>query len=195
MPAKTEEEIYFSRMQQGDTKAFEYFFKKYMKMLYAYAYGFVKEKETAEDVIQDTFVQFWNNRESITYTGSVYAWLQRSVKNACINHRIHEDVKKKYEQEILYSTEEGEDWRTVEELQQLRQSLFDALDKLPERCREIFIMSCVDGLKYREIAQKIGVSENTVKTQVKVGYKKLRDELKLSDTELAVLLVLFCNGY
>lgn len=195
MPGKTEEEIKFTRMQQGDAKAFEYFFKKYTGMLYAYALGFVKEKAVAEDVVQDTFVQFWNNRERISCTGSAYAWLQRSVKNACVNIRIHEEVERKYEAEMLYVEEEGEDWRAVEELQKLRQRLFDALDRLPERCREIFVLSCVEGLKYREIAEKMGVSENTVKTQIKLGYKKLRDELKQSDAELVVWLLLFYNCY
>ena len=65
------------------------------------------------------------------------------------------------------------------------------MDRLPERCRKIFIMSCVDGLKYKEIAVRMGITENTIKTQIKLGYKKLRDEMNLSDSELSVLLLLF----
>ena len=186
-----EEMLYINRMQRGDAAAFEYFFKKYMKMLYAYALGFMNEKSVAEDVIQDVFVQFWHKREQIQYTTSVYSYLQRAVKNACINMRLHEDVERKYEQEVKYTEEEAFDWREAEELQKLRQRLFDAMDRLPERCREIFIMSCVDGLKYKEIAARMGITENTIKTQIKLGYKKLRDEMNLSDSELSVLLLLF----
>lgn len=190
-----EEMLYINRMQHGDTTAFEYFFKKYMQMLYTYALGFVDEKSVAEDIIQDVFVQFWHKREQIQYTTSVYSYLQRMVKNACINMRRHEEVKRRYEQEVKYMEEEAFDWREVEELQKLQQKLFDAMDRLPERCREIFIMSCVDGLKYREIAARMGITENTIKTQIKLGYKKLRDEMDLTDSELSVLLLLFFNLY
>ena len=88
MVDKQNEEAYFRKMQQGNTGAFEYFFKEYMHPLYVYALGFMKEKETAEDIVQDVFVYFWNNRKKILYTGSVYAYLQRAVKNACINKRL-----------------------------------------------------------------------------------------------------------
>ena len=77
---RQKEEEYFKRLQQGDIRSFEYFFKEYTDLLYAYALGFVKEREPAEDIIQDTFVYFWNNRERIRYTGSVYAYLQTSVR-------------------------------------------------------------------------------------------------------------------
>ena len=98
MPDKTEEELYFNRMQQGDAKAFEYFFKEYTDLLYAYALGFVKQREAAEDIVQDVFVYFWSNRKRIRYTDSIYTYLQRAVRNACINHEEHEQVKQRYEQ-------------------------------------------------------------------------------------------------
>lgn len=184
-----EKEIsYINRMKNGDTSVFEYFFKKYMRILYTYALGFVGEESVAEDIIQDVFVQFWHKREQIQCTVSVYSYLQKAVRNACINVRLREEVRRKYEQEIKYTGEHVFDWREAEELQHLRQKLFGAMERLPERCRKIFMMSCVEGLKYREIAAQMGISENTVKTQIKLGYKKLRDEMNLSEEELSVLL-------
>ncbi len=127
---RQKEEEYFKRLQQGDIRSFEYFFKEYTDLLYAYALGFVKEREPAEDIIQDTFVYFWNNRERIRYTGSVYAYLQTSVRNACINYREHEKVEHRYEQEILHTEEEAFDWQEVESVKEMRQKLLDAIDRL-----------------------------------------------------------------
>lgn len=190
MSDRKKEEEFFKRMQQGDTRTFEYFFKEYTDLLYAYALGFVKKREPAEDIVQDVFVYFWNNRERIRYTGGVYAYLQRAVRNACINYREHEDVRNRYEQEMLYTEEEAFDWQEEESVREMRQKLLDALDRLPERCRQIFMMSCVDGLKYREIAAVLNVSENTVKTQVKLAYKKLREDINISREELSIFIVL-----
>ena len=78
-----------------------------------------------------------------------------------------------------------------EELEQLRIRLRIFIDSLPEKCREIFILACIDGLKYREVAERLGVSVNTVKTQVKNAYTKLRADFDLKDQELIVVFLLF----
>lgn len=191
MVDKQQESNYFKRMQKGDMEAFEYFFREYMYLLYSYALGFLKDKEAAEDIVQDVFVYFWNHRERLQYTGSVYGYLQRAVKNACVNAKSHEQVKQKYVQEVLYTEDEAFDWHDEEAFREVRRRLLDAIDRLPEKCKEIFMMSSTDGLKYREIAQQMGISENTVKTQVKLAYKKLREDVNLSGDELSVLLALF----
>ena len=110
----------------------------------------------------------------------MYAYLQTSVRNACINYREHEKVEHRYEQEILHTEEEAFDWQEVGTVKEMRQKLLDAIDRLPEKCRQIFMMSCVDGLKYREIASRMDISENTVKTQIKLAYKKLREDINIS---------------
>ena len=189
------EEEYFRRMQQGDVRSFEYFFKSYMNLLYTYALGFVKSREPAEDIIQDVFVYFWNNRKQIRYTGSIYAYLLRAVRNACINYREHENVEYRYEQEVLHTEEEAFDWQEIDSVKEMRQKLLDAIDRLPEKCRQIFMISCVDGLKYREIASQMNISENTVKTQIKLAYKKLREDINISGEELSVLVILLLSVY
>ena len=72
----------------------------------------------------------------------------------------------------------------------MRQKLLDAIDRLPEKCRQIFMMSCVDGLKYREIASRMDISENTVKTQIKLAYKKLREDINISGEDLSIFIIL-----
>lgn len=193
MVDKQIEEKYFNLMQKGDVGAFEYFFREYMHLLYSYALGFMKEKEAAEDIVQDVFVYFWNNKERIRYTGSILGYLQRAVKNACVNVRLHEQVKRKYVQEALYTEEEALDWQRADALREMRQRLLEAVDQLPEKCKQIFMMSCLEGLKYKEVARQMGISENTVKTQIKLAYKRLREGMNVLDenAEFILVLVLF----
>lgn len=186
--AKGNENIIFERMQKGDSDAFEYFFKTYIDSLYAYALGFCQDVEFAEDVVQEAFVRFWMMREKISYSDSIYGYLQRSVRNICINQQVHAKVEEKYRQEILNTEEEVFDWEDLDSLEELRRQLLEAIDRLPEKCREIFILSCVEGLKYTEVCDKLGVSINTVKTQVRFAYKKLRDDLNVP-AKMIILLV------
>ena len=124
----------------------------------------------------------------MVYIGPVYAYLCRSVKNSCINYHLRKKVEERYRQEMLNGETEEFDWENDDALEELRKLLLDAIDRLPEKCREIFVLSCVEGLKYQEGADKLGVTINTVKTQVRFGYKKVRSDLNLPGTTLFMLL-------
>lgn len=167
------EDILFRKMQEGDWHAFNSFFESYVEQLYNYALGFVKQREVAEDIVQDTFIYLWVNRDKIAYTGSVYAYLYRALKNSCIDYKLHKEVERRYQQEMLAREGEEDEEDNFEELYVRLQELMTAL---PDKCREIFILGCVEGMSYREIAEQLGVSVNTVKTQVKIAYKKIKDE-------------------
>lgn len=183
----------FKKMQQGDVAALEYFFQKYMELLYYRALGYVKEPLLAEDIVQEVFIRFWDNRKKVEITLSVLAYLTRSVVNSCKNYLEHLKVHQRYEQD--YQKENSEEVEEMdydeEELGQLRERLKVFIDGLPEKCREIFILACVEGLRYREVAERLDVSVNTVKTQVKSAYAKLRSDFDLKDQELIVIFLLF----
>lgn len=182
------EREFFLQMQQGDKCAFEYFFKTYVDMLYAYAMGFCRDEDVAEDLVQEAFVRFWTMREKLSYTESIYGYLQRTVKNICINRKERERVEEKYRCEVLSTEVEEFDWNDDDALEELRQQLLKAIDRLPEKCREIFVLSCLEGLKYQEVADQLNVSINTVKTQVRFGYKKLRTDLDIPGKTLMIML-------
>ena len=76
-----------------------------------------------------------------------------------------------------------------EELNIMRERLKMFVDSLPEKCREIFILACIEGLKYKQVAEKLDVSVNTVKTQLKSAYSKLRAEFNENDLEIIVFLI------
>ena len=163
----------FRKMQEGDWCAFNSFFESYSERLYLYALGFVGNR--AEDIVQDTFIYLWVNRAKITHSGSLYAYLSRSVKNSCIDRKLHAEVEQRYRREMMVSGEEANE--DSEDFEELYRRLQIVMDNLPPKCKEIFILGCVEGLSYKDVAEQLGVSVNTVKTQVKVAYNKIRSEL------------------
>lgn len=190
---EAEELLIFNRMRQGDPSALEYFFQKYMELLYYRALGYVKDPLVAEDIVQEVFIRFWDNRKKLEISLSVIAYLTRSVVNSCKNYLEHLSVRQRYEQDYQHENQNLTEKKEYdeEELEQLRIRLRIFIDSLPEKCREIFILACIDGLKYREVAERLGVSVNTVKTQVKNAYTKLRADFDLKDQELIVVFLLF----
>lgn len=180
----------FKRMQEGDWAAFNLFFKEFTEQLYLYAVAFVKEKAVAEDIVQEVFIWLWTNRSKIHYTGSMYAYLLSSVRNACINYKSHLEVEEKYRQAMLY--EEGTD-TSEEEWEELRGRVLTAIESLPPKCREIFILGAVEGLKYQEIAAQLDVSVNTVKTQMKFAYRKVKAQTGV-ERDLIVVIALLNSG-
>lgn len=179
-------------MQRGDTSALEYFYQGYMELLYDRALGYVKDPAVAEDIVQEVFIRFWDNRHKWDISVSVPAYLSRAVVNSCKDFLDHQNVHLRYEKEyISVNPVEFEMNYDAEELDALRERLNVFIDSLPEKCREIFILACVEGMKYREVAERLDVSVNTVKTQVKSAYTKLRDEFDLKDRELIIVFILF----
>ena len=184
------EDILFRKMQEGDWSAFNSFFDCYAEQLFHYALGFVKHREEAEDIVQEVFIYLWTNRDKITYTGSVYAYLCRSVKNSCIDYKLHEKVEERYRQEMMITgVDDSDENDNFEELYDRLQSI---METLPPKCREIFILGCMESMSYKEIAEQLDISVNTVKTQMKTAYKKIKDEFGDKDKRfMMILLVAF----
>ncbi len=182
----------FRKMQQGDPSALEYFFQEYMELLYYRALGYVKEPLVAEDIVQEVFIRFWDNRQKVDISISVAGYLTRSVVNSAKNYLEHVSVRQRYEKEFLNENpdkaEEASD--ESEDLEQLRERLKIFVDSLPEKCREIFLLACIEGLKYREVAERLGVSVNTVKTQIKSAYAKLRSDFDVKDRQFLIVMML-----
>lgn len=176
-----DDEELFRQFQEGSWKAFKILFEAYSDPLYLYAAGFLGDREEARDIVQDAFVYLWENRKKITYTGSLYSYLLRSVKNSCIDYKMHEKVKEKYIREMEYLQDEAEE--VSDNFEESYKRLQKVIDSLPPKCKEIFVLGCVEGYSYKEVATRLGVSVNTVKTQIKLAYKKVKSELEKPDTK------------
>lgn len=181
--------ILFEKMQRGDTSALEYFFREYTDVLYYRALGFVKDNLAAEDIVQEVFIRFWQLRKNLKITDSVPGYLCKAVDHRSHNYLEHLKVKHRYEESQRWEEMVEEVPEYEDELNIMRERLKVFVDSLPEKCREIFVLACIEGLKYREVAERLDVSVNTVKTQLKSAYSKLRTEFNENDLKIILLLV------
>jgi RNA polymerase sigma-70 factor (ECF subfamily) len=190
---KQDEKYLFSQLKSGDEKAFEYFFKTYFEQLYQYAFQITKEQFQSEEIVEDTFVMLWEKRKQIDLHGTSKSYLFRMVYNQCLNYFKHKKVGDKYKEFFLYHQPVSDfpdsfSGFPLETLinQEFQEILEQSIQKLPDQCRQIFTMSRLEGRKNKEIADLLGISVNTVKTQLLRGLKAVRTDLK----DLIVLLYL-----
>lgn len=165
-----------SQIRAGDERAFEQVFRAHYSALCGHANKILKDLEEAEEVVQDSFCKIWERREQLEITDSLKAYLFRTVHNACLNHLKHRKVR------LAYAEHAGANQATYTnhdsaEQSELESQVLDAMNALPEKCREVFELSRFDGLKYREIAAKLNISEKTVENQMGKAFKILRDKL------------------
>lgn len=158
---------------------FDKIYVTYFARMYRFAKEYVLFDEDAENIVQDVFLLLWEKREVLEVQVSLVSYLFSLVKNRSLDHLRHQIVAEEYRQELgakLSSLEMMND--TVGSDENIERIVTAAIDKLPERCREIFIKSRVEGKKYREIADELQISVNTVENQMSIALKRLRAELK-----------------
>ncbi|MGQ7871166.1 RNA polymerase sigma-70 factor [Sunxiuqinia sp. sy24] len=178
------------KIRNGDSSAFDLLFYKNYEGLCNYAYSFIKDYAASEDLIQDIFVNIWTSRTDIDPSKFNKAYIFRSVYNSCLDFLKHQAVKEKYQ--FSQATDHNEHFHDSLEDFELTQHIELAIQKLPQKRREIFCLSRFDGLKYKEIATQLDISENTVDTQIRRALKFLRDELK---HHLVILFSFFYHLY
>jgi len=167
------------KIKNGNIKAFEQVFRELYSPLAGYANKIINDNNKAEEIVQEVFYVIWKNRESITISSSIKSYLYKSVQNSCLQNIQHELVKEKYKTYIININENkqlGPD--TEMEVQEIKNEINRTLADLPERCRDIFNMNRFEGLKYREIADKLMISQKTVEANISKALKHLRKNLK-----------------
>ncbi len=154
-------------------------------MLVAYANQYLRSPEDAREVVQDVFVGVWNNREHLAYDDSLKPYLFTATRNRTLNH-----LRKRREKTVALD-EVGEAAAAVKsegeaqmEAEEMRALIFDEVNRLPERCRRIFLLSRQEALSYREIAERLDVSVKTVENQIAIALKRLRARVTTGNDEL-----------
>jgi RNA polymerase sigma-70 factor, ECF subfamily len=170
-------------VRSDDEEFLKVLFRLYYNRLCTYAETLVKTKELAEEIVQDTFVDFWEKRDDIRIDHSVRAYIFRSVHNNCINHLKKSAVLRRYNQEmadeIAWHNELAVRNFNPEIIENLAAAetefkLNKALEELPPQARKIFLMSRFEQQSYDQIAKALDLSVNTVKTHMKRTLTKLR---------------------
>lgn len=170
---------------------FEDVFKTHFKKLHAYAYTILKDEDEAEEIVQNVFYKLWEKKEKIHELESVNAYLYRAVYNDCLNFLKHEKVKASHRSFAVHNNSEMDNSGTEKKTLELERRISIALGELPEQCRTIFQMSRFEELKYREIADKMGLSIKTVENQMGKALRLMRT--KLADYMPLIIWTLMLN--
>lgn len=174
---KEDKEILFiERINQKQRGAFHELFGEFYQSLVMFAMKYIDKQEEAEDIVQDLFISIWEKQEKFLSYASFRVFLYNSVRNTCLNLIKHRKVEEKY---MTYSqrnadVEESLDFESVEE--ELYRQLFNTIDRLPARCREIFLLH-LEGKKNEEIANELHIALLTVKTQKKKALRFIRGQM------------------
>ena len=174
---QSDNDFLLSAVQRGDQKAFDTLFRRYYPMLCAYGHRFV-ELEDAEEIVEDSLLWIWENRETLVIESSLNSYLFKMVYRRALNKLAHIDATQRadtrfYEemQEMLQDT----DYYQIEEL---AKRIEDAVAALPESYREAFVMHRFRDMSYKEIAETLGVSPKTIDYRIQQAVKQPRVDLK-----------------
>jgi RNA polymerase sigma-70 factor (ECF subfamily) len=165
-----------NRIRAGAQDAFDDIFRSYYAQLVGVAESMLRERESAEDVVQDVMVELWRRRETLVLETSLRAYLFRAVRNRALNHLRHQRIAPRAEPDAaVHIAVPAADRDTLES--EMQTALQEAVKDLPPRCREVFELSRVHGLKYSEIAHSLDISVKTVEAQMGKAIRVLREKL------------------
>jgi RNA polymerase sigma-70 factor (ECF subfamily) len=167
---------------------FEELFKTHYAALHRYAYNLVQDLAVAEDMVQGMYCKLWERRQDLTIKGDPYPLLLTSVRNDCLNYLKHLEVRKQHQAHTLHvqknaSVNAGDNLHAKE----INTALQQAIATMPARCKEVFELSRVATLPYKDIAALLGISVKTVEAQMAKALRQLR--AALSQYELNVLWI------
>ena len=164
-----------------DSQLFEELFKQYSRPLFYYAAKFVDD-EAAKDIVQDVFTKLWSDQLTVIRQ-SLNSLLFTMVRNSCLQQLEKQKVKNKYSESTLLMLREeelrfyGEEKSSLIE-QELEDKLNVVLNNLPDRCREIFLLSRFENKKNKEIAEELAISLKAVEKQITKALATIRIEMK-----------------
>lgn len=164
-----------NQLAEGDETAFSDFYGLYWESLYKYVISVLPDEDETADVVQETFIAFWNLRKKIKRIASLKAYLfimarNKAFKQLKINLRKREILEKF----LCFYADVDEHTEQLVNAHDLAVAIDSEIDKLPEKMRQIFILSRKENLSYNEIAERLHLSDLTVKKQINNALKYLR---------------------
>lgn len=179
--------VYLLVMTKADTilelfktderKAFQLLYDTYFETLVLFANQVTGDAEAAEDIVQDCFVKFWMNKPFVTLPSGLDKYVFQAVKFSSLNYTRGDQRKRNLHENVTREMMADEEAPGETETDML-EMVYRMVDLLPEERRNVFLMVFVDGMSYQEVANKLQISKNTVKTQLSRSLKFLRETLK-----------------
>lgn len=178
------------KVKNSDQKSFNKLFDLLWEPLFVFAKSLIGEEEKSKDIVQEIFIDYWNRREVIENT-NIKSYLFKAVKHHVYNHfRSHHFTPLQLEiiQELPTVSQIDENY----DLESLQQVVNTEINKLPERCKQIFSLSKLEGYNNEEIAAKLGISKRSVENQLSQALKIVRPALqKVISTALVIIFLTY----
>ena len=185
--------LYLSTINMGhmftilDKKRYlEQLFRENYTRLFYHAFSFLNDEEEAKDVVNDVFERVWMNFEKLEFSSSLVPLLYTLVRNRCVSLIRHKKVKERFSREIEVELEDHEEESVEYEMQ--IEKLRHLIELLPAQTKNVFKKCFLEGKKYQEAADDLGISINTVKTHVNKALRILREEFT---EDYILLFILF----
>jgi RNA polymerase sigma-70 factor (ECF subfamily) len=159
-------------IRNSDSAAFQTLYLKYYESLYGFIWGRTESIELAKDICQDIFTGLWQNRQGLEIHTSVKAYLYRAAHYSVVSW-----WRKRNYQQDYFASQTADRNPTTDTAVEMRTSVQIAIENLPEKLRETFVLSRFEGLKYAEIADVLEISSKTVERRISEALRLLRNEL------------------
>ena len=176
-------------LQKGDENAYVYLVKTYHRPLFVYALSLTNDHDMAEDIVQDVFIKTWEFRLRLKSERNIKSFLYKITYNEFVNlyrkHQIVSELEKTY----VEALDEAVDDTNAELLKQKIVILTESIDKLPEKCKEVFMLSKREGLTNIEISEYLNISSKTVEGHLTKAYSFLREQI--GDKLKTILFLMF----
>lgn len=175
---------FISLLQKGDKAAFETLFRLYYDKLTYIARNYLVRAEDAEGIVQNVFLYLWDKRGNLSDITNINAYLYTLVKRGCLDQLRHEKVKRNFIDDALYKTKLIQYGFVKDQAasllleNELGQKILEGVELLPNKCREVFVKSRMEGLKHKEIAEELGISHKTVDNHIAKALAHMRLHLK-----------------
>ncbi len=175
---ESKEKYIIEGLRSGRESAYRQLFDQYYQKLVVFAYKYLEDLESARDIVQEFYLYLYESRHSISIQTSLKSYLYSAVKNRCLNQVKHEQVKEKHRNMSRSEANVSDpDLEEIMDAVELEARVYEIVSKLPEKCRQIYIMSRVDGKRNRDIADELNLSVRTVETQISKALKFLKNSL------------------
>jgi RNA polymerase sigma-70 factor (family 1) len=187
------ESVLIADFQQGSEEAFTYIYNTYKKQVFLYAKRFVEQVSDAEDLTAEAFIKMWQRKEQFDTTDGIAAFLHVTIRNSCYNFLRHAGVKRDNEKEllqILQSEEQAEPFEIEKVRIELVNMIYQEVEKLPAKMKEVFLLSYREGLKPAQIAERLQISVQTVKNQRVTAVRVLKEALQNYPAAVTLLLMM-----
>lgn len=186
---KTDQEL-VTFLQGADREAFDEIYARYWKKLLFYAGKVIRDQEDAQDIVQEIFIALWRQKDNETIIRSLSSYLHSAVRYKGFSYIRANYNKNNYISSIAHYFEEGSDTLNQQfDAKELEAIIHQEIDNLPPKMREVFILSRIEQLSYKEIAEQLNISEETVKKQIHRSLKHFKLMIDKRSGEILIFII------